>query len=97
MKYLRFTMENGEVWDVPAIIIAESRAKYYAKTDRDTTFQEEVDYAMEDEYACSKWAQGDMNWSEIKSHAIKRESAEKPDYQHLYCNAETEFAEVEDV
>jgi len=61
--------ENGAVWSIPAKVVAEHRAKYYAETDKDTTFEREVETAMSDGYALTDWAANNMYWADPQPHA----------------------------
>lgn len=61
MKYLMFELEDGSVYRLPLAKVAEHRAKYYAENDKDTTYQEEFDYVMEDDYEGIDWFQNNMD------------------------------------
>lgn len=63
--------DNGHVWHVPLQFIAEHRAKYYAERDEDTTFQEEVDFVLGDDYEGIDWMQNNMNFEDYWSVAVK--------------------------
>lgn len=85
-KYLRVTMPDGSKWDVPAQIIADQRARYYAKHDTvsdidpggqkpgdepyDSIYAVELDYAMKSDYELKDWAANNMNWSDVEESAI---------------------------
>jgi hypothetical protein len=94
MKYLRVTMPDGSKWDVPARVIAENRARYYAKIDPNTTYEGEFDYTMSNNYELKDWAAGNMNWSDVEDHA-KRVAVPplEPDYQEGWVNGEKEIVE----
>lgn len=93
-KYLRITMPDGSKYDVPAKIIAENRAKYYADIDPDTTYEEEYEFTMTDSYELKDWAANNMNWDEVKAHAVKVPAEKKePDYQEGWINGEKEIVE----
>jgi hypothetical protein len=55
MKHLRISFNNGAVWGIPLDVIAQDRAEYYAKKDPSTTFEEEFDYVMNDDYQGTDW------------------------------------------
>lgn len=67
-KYLEIE-DSGYVWRVPLLVIAEERARYYAKRDPDTSFEEEVDYVMEDGFEGIDWYQNNMNFEDVAEHA----------------------------
>jgi len=99
-KYLRVTMPNGSKWDIPATIIAEDRARYYAEKDTgkdsgeefNKVFNEEVDYALEYAYEIIDWASNNMNWVDVKLFAEKVEDM-KMDYQVGRINGDKEVIE----
>lgn len=84
-KYLRVTMPDKSEWDIPARLIAEDRAHYYA--DRDAkedsgqpsgpaygkvyarVFAEQVEHALSSEYEITDWAGNSMNWVDVAAHA----------------------------
>lgn len=84
-KYLRVTMPDGSKWDVPAQIIADQRARYYAKHDTvsdidpagqkpgdepyDSIYAVELDYAMKSDYELKDWAANNMQWLDVSQHA----------------------------
>ena len=98
-KYLRVKMPDGSKWDVPARVIAEDRAKYYAEfvskrdeLDYDTVYKEEFEFTMDDKYELKDYAADNMDWSDVAEHAVKAE--EEPgevDYQEGWVNGEKEI------
>lgn len=90
-KYLRITMPDDSKWDVPAKIIAENRAKYFAKVDPDTTYAEEFEFTMTDEYELIDWASGNMDWEDVRNYAQKVEiEPVEVDYQEGWINGKKE-------
>lgn len=61
MKYITFELKNGDVYGLPLEEVAKARAKYYAANDPDTTFQEEFDYVMNDDYEGIDWFRNNQN------------------------------------
>lgn len=99
-KYLRITMPDGSKWDVPAQVIANHRATYYAdkekhdSTARTDAYREEFNFTMEDAYELKDWAANNMNWNYVEPHA--RKVADTPagvDYQKGWVNGEKEIIE----
>lgn len=70
-KYIEVTFPNGEKWQIPARIIADDRALYYEKLDEDCEYQDEYNYALENNDILLDWAQGDMNWEDVEHSAIR--------------------------
>lgn len=62
--------DNGYVWRFPLKIVARNRAAYYEQRDEDTTFQEEYDLVMGDEFEGIDWFQNNMDWEDVSDHAV---------------------------
>ena len=85
MLYVQFS--DGTIWGIPARIIADIRAKYYAENDSENTeYQAEFDYTMSDDYEIKDWATGNMNWEDVKEHA-KQFGGIEVDYDAEWMNA----------
>lgn len=61
--------DSGFIWDAPAEAIAKHRAEYYAKRDKNTTYDEEFAFAMEDEGELLDWFHNNMDWEDIEADA----------------------------
>lgn len=88
-RSLRVTMPDGSRWDVPAQVIAENRARYYAEVDPTTTYEEELEFTLSDDYELKDWAAGNMNWSDVVAHARKvsdREPLSASEFQEGWVN-----------
>lgn len=93
MKFLRVTMENGEVWDIDLTHIAINRAKYYAGHDNpdetadkyhsewQQTYNEEFNFTMANEDFAIDWASNNMNWEDVEPYA-KKISIESKDFDY---------------
>jgi len=107
MKYLRTTMPDESQWDVPAELIAKSRAAYYAKLraayyakldskrgggSYDAIYARELEYTLADPDKLEDWAANNMNWSDV-SHAAVRVPSKATDYQEGWVNGEKEVVE----
>ncbi len=90
MTNLIVNFRDGSKWSVPAKVIAENRARYFADSDPETTFGNEVDFAMQNDYELTDWAKNNMNWSDVAPHAIR--IGDRPaDYDEEWTNAEMEI------
>lgn len=99
-KYLRVTMPDGSKYDVPAKLIAEDRAKYYAKLDSergdadyDEAYRNEFDFTMENDFELKDWAANNMNWDDVKDHAVKVEEVVEVDFQEGWVNGPKDIVE----
>jgi hypothetical protein len=97
-KYLRVTMPDSSRWDVPASLIAESRARYYAKHDSmeesgpeyDKVYREEYEYTINSDSELKDWAANNMNWSDVSANAARTKGPDMPDYQEGWVNGKKE-------
>lgn len=83
-RVLRVTMPDGSRWDVPLVLVAIDKAGYYD----DTSEADE----LADPAGLIDWAENNMNWSDVASHASKvTESPKGIDYQEGWINGEKEI------
>jgi len=109
MKYLQITMPNGERWGVPISVIARDRANYYADKDterdglskeqRDKRYEDEYRYTLEDELEIYDWAPNNMNWIDVKEHAIEigAERLTERGYQEGWINGDKTIIDLSDI
>lgn len=90
IKSLIVIMPDRTRWKIPALFIAEERAKYYVEHDGDPSiFDDEIEFALTDEYELLDWASNNMNWSDVVSVAEKLPDEEVScDYERAWPNAE---------
>ena len=101
MKVIRTTMPDGSDWDVPASLVANHRAEYYAQKETGQNhgakyveeFNREYDYAMSDPCELFDWCRNNINWSDIKVHATKASESEC-DYEDGWSNGDKEIVEI---
>ena len=94
MKHVQVFFPNGTTWDIPADVIARHRAEYYDEHDPDASFEEEFEYAINDEYELVDWASNNMNWEDVEEHATQ--VAQLPtffEYDKYWTNADKEIVE----
>lgn len=91
-------MPDGSKWDVPVLLIAQNRAKYYAKE-----FGGDIEKSMDkdtgplfndDEYEIKDWAVSNMNWDDVKIQAKMVKEENEPDYQEGWVNGDNEVLDV---
>lgn len=82
--------DSGFVWRVPLAVIAENRAKYYAKRDADTTYEAEFEFVMEDDSEGLDWFLNNMDFEDVEEHAklIVEPSLKRPRPAHWECTVE---------
>lgn len=95
-RYLRVTMPDGTRWDVPVMVIAKDRADEYAhEFDGDAAKslnEDTLPLFLEDEDEIKDWAENNMNWSDVKSVAIRVPTKKKPvDYQEGWVDGDKEI------
>lgn len=95
-KCLKIRFLNGDLFTVPAKIIAENRADYYSTIDGydigSNDWLKEVEYALDDEYELKDWITGNMDWQDLEPHAEKiDEEIDEFNYENGFLNAEIEL------
>jgi hypothetical protein len=89
-KYYLVTMSDSSVWIVPVEIIARNRAEVYKDEfggDVERSLKEDTMPLFEaDIFEIEDWACNNMNWSDVKDHAVMRTDAEPPSYADDWVN-----------
>jgi len=93
MKVLRIAMPNGTKWDVPASVIAENKARWYAEA-KGSNYQDKYDDTIVSEDKIIDWAENNMNWEDVERVATKVEVPITVDYQDGWVNGEKKVLQV---
>ena len=102
MLRIYFECDNSD-WEIPAKIIASSRAKHYAERDFDCgdvpnfhdAYLQEYEYSINDTEELLDWAANNMNWENIRYEAILRNTQkDRPDYAEEWPNARMDIVEM---
>lgn len=87
MSKIKITFPNGDMFELAAEIIATARTEYYAKVDgfekNSQEWKDEFEHSMTP-YELKDWLEGNMDWVDIKDHAVKIETTEAPNYDKLW-------------
>lgn len=67
-KVIRLSMSDGSVWEIPAHVVADHRATYYAELDG-SSYQVEYDLVLENASELLDWAGNNMDWTDVKQAA----------------------------
>jgi hypothetical protein len=102
MKVLKITHEDGSVWRVPAEVVAQERAEYYARNDvrseggeaYDTTVEKEIAYALRVDRELRDWAANNMLWEELRPMAVQVEPSDTPPRE--MATADLQLEELKD-
>lgn len=102
MKYVFIEFSNGEVFKVPAEVIAENRAEYYASLDSkryedvdyEDVFEGEKEHTLSDELELLDWLKNRMNWEDIEEEAEKVDIDQNISYNDEFTNAEFSVGET---
>lgn len=84
-----------DTFDIPAQVIAEERAKYYAGVDSkdglmtfDEAYKRELQYTLGDDSELLDWAGNNTNWTDVEKYAVKVEVPEiLPDLNRSWLTA----------
>lgn len=96
MKWIKVVFSNGEVYKVPATIVAKDRANYYAKNTKDDAkevYEEELQNTLNDDFEIIDWAQNNMNWEEVAEHAVRFYDESKIDFHKEWISNELDIIE----
>jgi len=96
-KCLKVRFANGDLFAVPARIIAENRANYYANIDgydlNSNEWEAEVITALRDDLEIEDWAGNEMDWVELEPYAVKIDTGEF-DYEDGWSDADMELTDL---
>lgn len=90
-------MSNGDIYGVPAEVIADNYAKFYESLGEE--YQENYDAMIqwfdERDYEFADWAKNNMDWDDVKTAAVLLVKAKKDiDYQNEWVNGEYNLINV---
>ena len=96
-KCLKVRFANGDLFAIPARIIAEDRATYYADLDgyevNSNEWEAEIITALNDEFEIEDWAGNEMNWDQLEPYAVKINTGEF-DYEDGWSDADIELTDT---
>lgn len=102
MKYVYFDFPNGERWRVPARLIADDRARYYAEKDHPNDVEAqreakaiEVDFALNDSAELFDWLRNNMDWEDVEPHATQIDGPQEVDKSDFYNTADLDLVDVD--
>lgn len=90
-KYLRVTMPDDSKWDVPVLLIAQHRARQLVKFYLESSFDEAVKFALEDEKEIIDWVANNMSWADVVLQAQIVNEGGKVNYQEGWVNGKKEI------
>jgi hypothetical protein len=98
-KVLALTALDGSVFHIPLEPIIASAAAYYADRMFAGSKERGHAYAVEEfkeqPERLIEWAQNDMNWADVKAHAVRVKLADPIDMADSWVNGRMEVIEVE--
>ena len=91
----KITMGDGSVWSIPIMVIAENRADNYKHefdgSLEDSLAKDTIPLFTQDDYEIQDWARNNMNWCDVKKHAIQTYHVDC-DYQDGWINGDVNIA-----
>jgi hypothetical protein len=96
---LRVTFSDYTVWVIPAHVIADHRARYYATDESEEgnvvgyqkVYDEEYSRTVDDVYEIIDWASNNLKWPDVQEHAVKlRTDPPTVNYEDEWNNATME-------
>lgn len=92
------TMTNGDVYGISASVIADNYAKYYQRHGEDyqENYNTMINWFDEDDYEFADWAKNNMDWDDVKEHAVLLEHRQEPvDFQEGWINGGYEYKQMD--
>lgn len=88
------TTTEGDIWGVPAEVIADNYAKYYQGIGED--YKENYDAMINwfdiNDYNFADWAKNNMDWEDVKDKAfLVRKGEFYEDFEESWVNGEYEY------
>lgn len=86
---LRIEFPNGDVFTVPAEVIARQRTEYYSTVDGFVEGSKEWDEEFKNSMSSDEildWVQNNMDWTDVRSYADKVKSV--IDYEDMWIRSE---------
>ncbi len=98
-RIYKIITENGDVWGVPAEVIADNYARHYESCGE--SYQENFDSMLNwfdtNDFEFADWAKDNMDWDDVKEKAfLIRKGEPKEDLQEAWVNGEYEYIKQED-
>jgi len=94
-KCLKVRFPNGDMFKIPARVIAENRADYYADLDgyekESNEWEAEVQNALNEEFEIYDWAGNNMDWEDLVPYAKRIEDLTDMDYSEEWPDADLEI------
>ena len=97
-KCLRVRFSNGDIFTIPARVIAENRADHYSSLDgydkASNEWEAEVQNALNDEYEIYDWAGNNMDWKDLEPYSQREDQDfDEFDYEDNWTDAKIEVCE----
>ena len=95
-EFIQVTFSNGERYNIPAPLVAEHRAEYYAdkfegdEGSYDEIFEKEYNFALNDRLELLDWLSNNMNWCDVE-HEAEWVGPEDIDKSSEFVNAKKEY------
>lgn len=88
------TTTEGDIWGVPAEVIADNYAKHYESLGEDykENFDAMIHWFDTNDYEFADWAKNNMDWDDVKDKAfLVRKGEFYEDFQESWVNGEYEY------
>ncbi|MDF0506565.1 hypothetical protein POK33_38085 [Burkholderia cenocepacia] len=96
---MQLTALDGSKWNIPVEVIARDHAAYYAPIEFDGDVERSLrDGTMpifaDDEFEVREWASNNMNWSDVKAHAVLVSGPEPVNMEDSWMEGEKRVIDV---
>jgi hypothetical protein len=87
-QYLTLTLHDGSIYGIPVSVIARHRAESYAEEfngDVERSLEEDTAPLFEEStYAIADWAANNMDWDDVKEHAVQLRGPRPIDFDEVW-------------
>jgi hypothetical protein len=93
---IHLTLPDGSVLAIDGHVVAHDRATYYSSRDADTTYTDEYEFTITDDYELEDWAVNQMNWDDVKGTSRLVSPAPPADWDIIWRTCEKRVVRVPD-
>ena len=94
-RYYTVKMENGDVYGVPAEVIAKHYAEAYAEEDYQKNYDLMMSWFDKKDYEFEDYAANNMDWKDVSYYAQLLKTKRQVDFQEGWVNGEHGYTTFE--
>ena len=87
MKVIKMNTPDGQ-YILPLIEVAKNKAKHYVPSEENTSFEDEVNFVMEDDFEGIDWLLNNTNYEDWEDKTKKINSDVKVLHNDFWCSSD---------